>query len=383
MSKILFIASVPYPNGWAASARIRNLVEGFRSNSWEAEVLIFGRPEIESMPSMAPHVKWCIPDIRGGRLGQQYAYYLAPRALAKQIAVEPDFDDYDYIYLYARAFSVVSPLVHAFRRRKIPVIVDVNEAHSHFSGLGGVLSPNYWNSYFGYRFGILKADYIACISKELMHFYTNLGGHPLLLPSVEFYDQEPKKFSANPITFLYSGSFYERDSPNVMLDLVEELIRRGLKLRFCVAGPYDHSPQAVQYLERIQSSHYLKSHTSLLGRLPEQEYSELRQAADFGFILRRDHHAERASFPTRLVEYIKHGVIPITSDVPDIPDYLEHDKDAVILQNNDLDKTTEYLTQLCHNNERMRCMMVQAYEAGKRHFCAKKNVARIIQHLHG
>lgn len=381
MSKILFLASVPYPDGWAASSRIRNLVEGFRANCWQADVLIFGRPQSESQPSLAPHVIWGLPKVRGGRLGQQYAYYLAPRSLAKHLADVPNIDEYDYVYLYARAYSIVSPLVRAFRRRKIPVIVDVNEAHSHFSGLGGVFSPNYWNSYFGYRFAIPRADYVACISKELFHFYANIGAKPLLLPSVEIYDQEPKKIRSKPVTFLYSGSFYERDSPKEMLDLVEGLIKKGLKLSFCVTGPYEENPQADQYLERIRSCKSLKSNTRLLGRLSAKEYSELRQSADFGFILRRDHHAERASFPTRLVEYIKYGLIPITSDVPDVPNYLEHGKDAVFAKNYSPGETTDYIVKLCHRDERMHDMVVQAYASGKRNFCANANVARLIQEL--
>lgn len=383
MSKILFLASVPYPDGWAASARIRNLVDGFCSNSLEADVLIFGRPESESQPSLAPRVKWCFPQVRGGKLGQQYAYYLAPRSLAKHLADVANVDEYDYVYLYARPYSVVSPLVRAFRRRKIPVIVDVNEAHSHFSGLGGVFSPNYWNSYFGYRFAIPRADYIACISQELVNYYAGLGAKPLLLPSIEFYDQEPNKIRSKPLTFLYSGSFYERDAPGVMLGLVEDLIRKGLKMSFCVSGPYEQNPEAVKYLDRIRTSDSLNVNTRLLGRLPAKEYSELRQSADFGFILRRDHHAERASFPTRLVEYIKYGVIPITSDVPDIPDYLEHDRDAVFTQKKSPCETTDYLAKLCHSDERMRDMMLQAYESGRRNFCANANVARLIQELHG
>lgn len=381
MNRILFLASIPYPEGTAASARIGNLAEAFRSNGWEADVLIFGRSEHEANEDLAPGIRWCVPNRWSGSLGNQYAYYVAPRILSKELKKLLEIDAYDCVYLYSRVYSVVSPLLRHFQRADIPVIIDVNEAQSHFSGFGGLFSPNYWNSYLGFRFGIPRADFIACISKELQHYYNKLGGRPLLLPAIEFYEKEPRKERTQPITFLYSGSFLERDTPATMLGLLQGLVREGLDLKFYVTGPYRKNPGASKYIQQIEACQLLGPRTSLLGLVPAQQYEELRKAADFGFILRRDHQAERASFPTRLVEYIKYGIIPISSPVPDVPDYLEHGDNAVLLQEDSLDQTVQSMRSLCADEERLNKMLSKVFAAGKRHFCAKANVERLIQIL--
>jgi glycosyltransferase involved in cell wall biosynthesis len=380
-SRILFVASVPYPFGWAASARLRNLVAGFEANDWHAEVCLFGRPPEEASAAADSSVRWCLPDSRGDRFGRQYAYYIAPKVLARQIQNESVYKSYDCVYLYARAYTIVAPLITAFQRIGVRVIVDVNEAHSHFSGFGGALSPNYWNSYFGYRYAIPRADFVACISQQLCRFYRDLGANTVLLPSVESYNRIIKKDESKLATFLYSGSFYERDNPSLMLDIVEGLLSRGCQLKFLVTGPYESNSGANQYLERIRLTDCLRSSTSLLGRVPEQQYMDIRQAADFGFILRRDHHAERASFPTRLVEFIRDGIIPITTAVPDVPDYLNHGVDSIFTSSNIVDETIGYLASVCSNSAEMSRLRDCAFKSGKQHFCAKKNVTRLIEHL--
>jgi glycosyltransferase involved in cell wall biosynthesis len=381
--RILFLASVPYPEGWAASARLRNLVAGFESNNWHANVRIFGRPPEEAIDSAYGNVRWCLPDVRGGRLGRQYAYYIAPRTLARQILYESEYKAYDCVYLYARAYTVVAPLIAAFQRIGVRVVVDVNEAHSHFSGLGGAFSPNFWNSYLGYRYAIPRANVVACISQQLCGFYRDLGANTILLPSVEFYDQRVAKDEFKQARFLYSGSFYERDNPSLMLDVIEGLLRKGVELDFMITGPYRSNPRAQEYLDRIESSDWLRGNTRLLGRVPEEEYVEIKRLTDFGFILRRDHHAERASFPTRLVEFIRDGIIPITTKVPDVPDYLNHGVDSVFTASDSVDTTVEYLADACANPVEINRLRDSAFNAGEQHFCAIKNVAWLIEHLHG
>jgi len=381
--KILFIASVPYPTGWAASARIRNLVAGFEASHWHVDICLFGRPAAEAIESYGNNISWCFPDVRGGRLGRQYAYYVAPRRLAYQIQTKSVYQTYECVYLYARAYSVVAPLIAAFQGIGVRVIVDVNEAHSHFSGLGGALSPNFWNSYFGYRHAIPRADLIACISEELSNFYRDIGANTFLLPSVEFYDQRPEKNRLGRTKFLYSGSFYERDYADLMLSIVEGLLQRGVPLDFVITGPYESSPNAEKYLKRIESSDCLRENTRLLGRVPESEYLEIKRTIDFGFILRRNHHAERASFPTRLVEFIREGIIPVTTSVPDVPNYLSHGLNSVFTESQGIDATVEYLVKVCENSDEMNRLRDNAFDAGKLHFCAKKNVARLIDYLDG
>lgn len=379
--RVLFLASVPYPSGWAASARIRNLVQGFETNGWRADVCIFGRPPEEAVSNLQDRISWCFSDSYGGRRGRQYAYYLAPLALAKQVKIDPRYSDYDCVYLYARPYSVVAPLVSAFKSLGVCVIVDVNEAHSHFSGLGGCCSPNYWNSLLGYRYAIPRADIVACISQELSRYYSEKGASTFLLPSVEVYEHPVEKGESKQVTFLYSGSFYERDNPELVLDVIEGLLLRGQQLNFVVTGPYESYAGAKPYLDRIYSTDCLSQNTSLRGRVPEQEYNELRMAANFGFVLRRNHHAERSSFPTRMVEFIRDGIIPLTTSVPDVPDYLTDGVDSIFLDSSKLDVTLDRLESLLDSKARMEEMRSNAFLAGQQHFCAVQNVAKLIDYV--
>lgn len=111
---------------------------------------------------------------------------------------------------------------------------------------------------------------------------------------------EPRSSSERPAV-VYSGALQRWQNPQLMLDVVRATVER-FDFTF-VTGERDS-------LERMLAERGLASKVRV-ATAPPEALGDYYRRADYGLVLRDEHVVNRVSCPTKLVEYLDHGVIPV------------------------------------------------------------------------
>ena len=124
----------------------------------------------------------------------------------------------------------------------------------------------------------------------------------------------PEKPKSNGIRIIYCGGLQKWQRAEDMLDAAEACSLKNTAFEFCVN---DEDAFKILLSERKISK------PVTYGRKQGAALRRALLAADFGFLLREDSPVNRVAFPTKLIEYIQNGVIPILDfeDIGDMPAY--------------------------------------------------------------
>lgn len=387
MKRLLIIGKFPFPSGSAASGRVQNVANGFLANGWSVDVLTFGEDNqsVAGVDSRINHQ--LIHPLPKGRVWPgQWALFIAPILVARDLPAVCEAQSYDAVYVYGRAASINLPIFRALKKIGVPIVNDINEAPEHFYGKGGRFSPNYWNGWLGYHRVACQADLIAGISEEICHYYAKKNVATYCMPSVETFDRMAPEFPhwncADGPEILYMGAMFERDRPDWMLAILGQLAEQGVTFRLHLIGSYASRPSAQQILvDAISSYPALKDRVVEHGRVSDGELENLIASAAICFVLRRDHVAERCSFPTRLVEFLKAGRCVISSNVPDVPHYLTHGGHAILLGQESLERDADVLKEFFNDPIRTQKLAEAGRKQAEIVFCAKQHTARLIERI--
>lgn len=169
-----------------------------------------------------------------------------------------------------------------------------------------------------------KADVVICVTEQMKkHFlakYPRYTGRyvvysifPETLRWKGVERGEPKR-KEDPIRVIYSGGI----SPWQLLDLTLDTIKRN-------QAPWLEYTLLVTdrpYVERLLEAKGMKDLPVRLRSVQPEELAAYYSRADYAFILREDNVVNRVANPTKLVEYLRFGLIPIVL-FEQIGDYAE------------------------------------------------------------
>jgi len=118
------------------------------------------------------------------------------------------------------------------------------------------------------------------------------------------------------IIVLYSGGTAGWQKIDLMLELIER--NQSEKIEYIILTA------EVEKFKQIIQNFKIPKERILIKSLPQSELSEYYKNADYGFILRDDNVVNNVSNPTKLVEYLFYGIIPIVLS-PNIGDYKSYE----------------------------------------------------------
>ncbi|HEX2967690.1 MAG TPA: glycosyltransferase family 4 protein [Bacteroidales bacterium] len=229
---------------------------------------------------------------------------------------------------------------------------------------------NYQKGKFSRKFGVVKlrtetalADGIFCISHFLIDFYKARGvqQHRLfLVPSTV----DPQRFNLNterPLDFPYIGYFgmlsFNRDNIDNLIHAFARIAPKYPNLRLVLGGPQYHN-QRMEVL-KLSEGLGLSNRLILLDFLPREEVVKYIVNSEILVMVRADDVKTKASFPSKLTEYLASGRPVITVNVGEIAQYLVDGINAYIVEPGNRDKLAEKIDQVLTSYDR-------AIETGKR-----------------
>jgi glycosyltransferase involved in cell wall biosynthesis len=144
--------------------------------------------------------------------------------------------------------------------------------------------------------------------------------------------------SHRTVTFVYAGSFGEKDDVLTLVEAFENLHQRRRDSKLCLFGKGGQLEKVKVKIRGIPSVKYG-------GYLPDKEFYEVLRKADVLCMTRKHSAYAHAGFPFKLGEYLATGKPVIASKVGDVETYLRDGEDAFLVDPGDinaLERAMEY-----------------------------------------
>lgn len=389
MSKrLIVIAGVfSYPTGMAASARMRNLAQGFIENGCRVKILatinseendhLVGEYKIHegveytycTLPRSESESKW-----------QKVKRHLSPyknmvNIFKKIIEVEK----VDIVFLYGESYFLLNPLIRLAKKNHIVSMLDIVEHYEAMTPMSRIVKdPILLDLYFGFKIIPQRVDVACCITYGLLERFQKDCKATYLLPGVEAQETEPIYGVENGKTYiiLYVGPLLDRDHPVKIIEIANLINERGISAKIRIIGRYNNYEVGRSWADKIRRVG--GNIIEFLGEVSDEEVHQAKENADSFLLPRKNEIQEIYAFPTRLIEYLKCGKMVIISDVGDVSYYLTHLRSAFIISEdtgNSLGNLAEYIGDRSRSNE----IGYNGYLIGKAHFNRKEHAQKLLE----
>jgi glycosyltransferase involved in cell wall biosynthesis len=394
-----------FPRGAASAARVRNFAMGLRECGARVHVISMAPPPATGdaraaesaaapgvsceyvAPTEAAVAGWrdaerTVPRLREGLLDKVRWFaglYAAIPAARRRLRARIDGQQCDLVLAYDRSAIRMTPLARLCRSRGVVSVLDVVEVSEYLGARP--TSPLYWDAVAGTRTTPRLFDGVSVISAGLQALYRERGlGRTLVIPAIEEWPaSSPPAPTGHPLFhFTYVGKMAPRDEPDLLVEAVRRLSRRGLPLVLDVVGYYEATEPGRRFVALCAEDPDLRRTVRFHGTLGEEDLRRRLAASDALVLTRRKARPEELSFPTRLVEYLRFGRPVLVSDVGDVRGYLQDGTDAVLLDPHDPERIADAMAALALRPDRGLEIGRRGREAGARAFDRKAHARRLL-----
>ena len=146
-----------------------------------------------------------------------------------------------------------------------------------------------------------------------------------------------------------------------------------------VIGHYEGTERGERFARQCAADPVLRGSVRFLGTLSDETLRAATcDAADGILLTRRDARTEALSFPTRLVEHLRHGRPVFVSDVGDVSHYLRDGREAVLLDPRDPRRAAAAIAAVVRRPDRGASIGRRGRDAGARAFDREVHAARLL-----
>lgn len=346
--KILIVGWFKFPFGSASSSRVRTLAKGLVENGADVHIITTCRiPWREQDQDSSGALMWqgisyeCVNRYEQyGRklsLWDRFSNYF--RAIAKSWRRTKKLiekGNCNTLFIYGRSALENLPLMKIARRDGVAVFFDIVEWQPPSAFRYGHVDPLFYNDWVGRRLAPLGCNGVIAISNYIAEKYARHHVPCLVVPSVYNFCNttipvSPRKNEDGQFVALYAGTCKAGDGFDRLCDAIKIASSRGCPIHLDVVGTDGLSGPAAQQRQICEQDTMLRTRVRFLGRVSDEAYPKVLSSAHCLVLPRPDSQIARAAFPTRLPEFLATGRPVLTTDVPDVPRYLDADVHAEIV----------------------------------------------------
>lgn len=356
MSVVIFGDIFTFPEGDAATNRVHTYAKGFIENGIRVHVISFeslynsaGNGQIEGIAYYHPFGQFERSKYFVVRQYQKILKYLNTIKLFSRINKEEKIIAINICtnLLLTHLFSWFLAKIYNSK-----LIIEASEHPlRHFQK--GTLDKQLGIAKF--HIETYLCDGLFCISHFLMEFYKNNGvnNHKLfLVPSTV----DPERFSdvnQNPNEKRYIGYFgsltFRRDSVDTLINAFAQISSYHSEIQL-VLGGFCSEPERKQIVDLIEKLN-IQTHVKLLGYLKREEITSYVSHADILVMVRSNNQESRASYPSKLSEFLASSKPVITVNVGEIPLYITDGVNAFMVEPENANALAEKLEYVLSNYE--------------------------------
>ena len=380
------------PTGMASSARIRNIAYGFKAAGADVSIIalkknFYEEPEmkiIEEMEQAGITVDYAFDGSESLSLLDKLLIHKRAGDIVKDKTVKlHQQKKIDAVFLYGVAYSLHQPVLKFAKQIGATTLIDIVELRIKMLGIKDYFrDPQTIDIALGSIKTPQQTDIILTISEELYKKH-NSKKDKYLLPGIEHWNRKEvtktNDLNEDKFNLLYIGILSDRDDPAYLIELFKSILSQAPQATLTIVGNYMASKKKDYWVKEMQKK--FGDAVYIAGRVTEAEMNRLKSEAD-GFILtRKNELPEICAFPTRLLEFLKLKKPVFISDVGDIPGYLEHMKEACIL-NGDLDNDSRNALSIINNKSLANNIGTSGWQKGSEVFNREthmKNIYTLIK----
>lgn len=327
MSFVIFGDSFTFPDGFASTNRVYGYAKGLRDNGVNVHVICFRNDykevsdsEVEGIPYFHPFGQRVRSKSFIIRRVLKVQKYFRAIALLKKIDRE---DKISETLVYTMLFSTHFFAWCLSRIYKFKILKECSEHPL------GQFQKNIFKKTEGWlkmKTEMQLSDAIFCISKYLIEFYMKQGFSEkklFLIPSTV----DPSRFSKSdnpPYGFPYIGYFggltFNRDNIDALIRAFAIVHKNYPNLKLIFGGFYNRNEK--HQIEQLVSDLKISSRVIVLNSLKRDEIIRFIVHSYILVMVRSKDLESKASFPSKLTEYMATGRPVITVNVGEISDYL-------------------------------------------------------------
>lgn len=360
MRSICLVGLMPFPDGGAATSRLRSFAAGLVAAGWRVHVLAYGGEPGAAAPTPEEKSEWggavlwrYYPRVNGrpGRWRLRRIRWQEDDAIVRRVRLLLAAKEAGAIFLYTQEPGIALRLIRVAREFRVSFVQQYAELQVLKDAGQGVPWPNLLRQQIHIRLVPRRAAGNVVISRLLEERCARSGAAPIIrVPALTGTDRRPlvRMPVDMPFSFTYLGAGARRDCLDALIQGFSLLWNRQPEVRLNLVG--------------LQKSAVLQVRAQLagmgLGALvcvrswmssSDVEFIRIWRDTHAFVLLRSDDQSARACFPTRLPEFLLAQRPVILSRVGDVPDTLRDRQEAVFVASNspaDVAEALGYLAAL-------------------------------------
>ena len=400
---LLILGHSKFPFGSPAASRIRTIAKGLVEKGAKVHIIIPNRIALrEEDRTHSNQMCW-----QGITYESQHQYNLqrnenlsqlrrrwenikATIKTWKKVLILIKSGEFNNILIYSRSAISLFPIVAIAHLYKASLFYDVVEWLPYQAFKLGWLNPLFYDDKLARYLPYLGCQGVIAISEYIAQKYLKYQIPYIILPSIidtsiieslTTLDKQLKDNSNSQFTVIYAGKCKYGDGFDRLLNAVKIAHLKGCPIQLLVLGTDGLSGNSLKQRKICDQDNILHSRVKFLGKVPDQNYFKTLNSANCLVLPRPKTQVVEAAFPTRLPEFLATGRPVVTTNVPDIPRYLEAGIHAEIVSEDTSQALANGLLQIWQNPQRAQELGIAGQQKCYEVFDYRQHIERLYQFL--
>ncbi|AFZ49077.1 glycosyltransferase [Dactylococcopsis salina] len=398
--KLLIIGWFKFPFGSAAASRVRTIAKGLTEKEVRVHIITTARiPFRKEDQNELNQMYWegisyeCQNQYEPennqklSKFQRIWNYILATIRGWNRVLRLVKNNEFDSILIYGRSAISYFPIVIIGHLYQASLFYDVVEWFPPTRFKLGRLNPFFYDDLLSRYLPLLGCQGVIAISTFIFNKYKKKGIPCFIIPSIfdssiiSNVEASETKLPMNKFTVIYAGTCKAGDGFDRLLSAVRIVYLKGCPIHLRILGTDGLSGNAADKRTICEKDDILSSCVSFMGRVSDQDYFKLLASANCLVLPRPKCQITEASFPTRLPEFLYTDRPVLTTDVPDIPLYLEPGIHAEIVSGDTSEALAHGLLRLWQDSERALKIGLAGKQRCYEVFCYRQHKERLYQFL--
>jgi glycosyltransferase involved in cell wall biosynthesis len=265
----------------------------------------------------------------------------------------------DVLYLWGWSAIGCFPVVKLAQKKRIPYFFDICEWFTPDVFKWGLVNPMFYDDLIGRYLPGKSCNGVIAITHFIAGKYQKLGIPVIVVPAINDFQKESYQtsltdvqISSTSFNVLYAGFCKPGDGIEFLIQAIRLIKLNEIPVKLIIIGADGKSGASIKYKEICERDVQLRDIVEFRGKVPESEYFRTLSSATVLVLPRKNTPTNEAAFPTRLPEYLTTGRPVLTTNVKDVPMYLEGDIHAKIVESDSAESLANGLIDLWHNPEK-------------------------------
>ena len=349
IKKVVLAGIFSFPEGIAASSRIRNLAYGMLEAVPDVQVVsLYGsegdnfKPNKEN--STFSHTAiMSMPRPKRNKISifrNRIEMYSKLSQLVDKTIEQLDGSEQEVLLLYGRSYVFLSILFRKLEHKgyQTRTIFDVVEPHRGTTSLLEYFKhPFLLDSTLVFKCLLDKFTTCTYITTALMQRYSKDEEASYMLPGVIINASNtlPSNISTGSVRIGYLGALIAKDYPELLFKCCKELSRVNIDWKLSIIGRFEFFPEGRKWKDKF-CSEFSSSHVQFFHNPPDDERDKLLESVDFVVMFRKPEALQEYTFPTRSVEVMAQGKVLVTNTFGEFCKYLIDWNASVVIDDKEI-----------------------------------------------